>query len=441
LAEQFKKIYIPASEFVKAWEKEVYELTNLDYFIYLLMNSIADLLEHKFFPEQHNANEEFLLDKDEITSLSFLVGDNVQLFFEKNCFGTCGLNCPTQLDKTITGDEILSLAKFPETIQFETFTCTHKEDCLKYDLLNFVLIDAIIDFYHFDLRITADEEDDFLQSLIHFINDHIIDLIKNEGHTFLLQPQENASALFENLLASEDSVWNEFNPWDESEFDQDEPDELWKLPTADLFTAIEEFKSMQNVATLTTLKVLELFGKYISTYIGTLSVEELTRDDLEEFFSVILPTELASEEDINLSEQINFFKSFLTFVDYQYETNLIEAFDELETDETLADLLRTFRIAQAFHRHHSYVEFQISPERKDPSLIEGFFEVESLEKGLYLLKDIHLKDKYLVDLSILNTDELHAGDILNINFIAQKTTWRAAWVECIFPQKSKFYLL
>ena len=441
MAEQFKKIYIPATEFVRAWEKEVYELTNLDYFIYLLMNSVADILEHDFFPNQHNVNEEFLLDKDEITSLSFLIGDSVQLFFEKNCFGVCPLNCPTQLNKKISTNEILSLEKLQENLQFGARSCSSKEDCLKYDLLNFVLIDAIIDFYHFDLRLTADEGDTFLQDLIYFINNHIIDLIKNEGHTFLLHPQENASALFENLLSSEDSEWDEFNPWDEGDFDPDEPDELWKLPSTDLFTAIEEFKSLQNATALHSLTTLELFGKFITAYVGALSIEDLMRDDLEEFLSVVLPTELASEDHIDFVNEMQVFKSFLTFVDYQYETNLLGALDELNTDDTLSDLLRTFGITQKFHEAYSYVEFQISPKRNDPSLIEGFFEVTGMEGARYLVEDIHLNDKYLVDFSDLNTDDIHAGDIFNMSLVADQKGWRTAWVECVFPQKSKFYLL
>ncbi|RLD16331.1 hypothetical protein DRI50_02110, partial [candidate division KSB1 bacterium] len=117
------------------------------------------------------------------------------------------------------------------------------------------------------------------------------------------------------------------------------------------------------------------------------------------------------------------------------------AFDELERDETLADLLRTFRITQKFHNEHSYVEFQISPERSDPSLIEGFFEIAGMEGSRYLIEDIHLGDKHVIDLSELNTDDLHAGDILNMSMVADKTQWRVAWVECVFPQKSKFYLL
>ena len=441
MAEQFKKVYIPATEFVRAWEKEVYELTNLDYFIYLLMNSVADILEHDFFPNQHNVNEEFLLDKDEITSLSFLIGDSVQLFFEKNCFGVCPLNCPIQLNKKISTDELLSMGRLPENLQLGTRSCSNKEDCLKYDLLNFVLIDAIIDFYHFDLRLTADEGDAFLQDLIHFINNHIINLIKNEGHNFLLYPQENASALFENLLSSEDNEWNEFDPWDESDFDPDEPDELWKLPSADLFTAIEEFKALQNTANLQSLTTLELFGKFITAYIGALSVEDLTRDDLEEFLSVVLPTELASEDGIDFTKEMQTFKSFLNFVDYQYETNLVRTFEELNSDDTLKDLLRTFAITQKFHKMHSYVEFQISPARNDPSLIEGFFEVTGMQGSRYFVEDIHLNDKYLVDLSALNTDDIHAGDIFNMSLVADQDGWHAAWVECVFPRKSKFYLL
>ncbi len=441
MAEQFKKRYIPASEFIKAWDKEIYELTNLDYFIYLLMNSLADAFEQKFFPDQHDVDEEYLLDKDEIISLSFFMGDNIQLFFEKNCFGLCGLSCPAQLDQKISTDEILAMGHRPQHLDLSQHPCQSKEECLKYDLIHHVLIEAVIEFYHFDLRVTAEEDDAFLQKMIYFINDHVLALIRNEGHGLLSNPQENASALFENLLASEDAHWEEFASWDEDDYDPDEPDELWKLPSADLYSAIDEFKSLQSVATLPSLQTLDLFGKFMTTYIGALSVDDLSRDDLEEFLTVVLPTELAAEPRIDVQAELHNFKSFLSFVDYQYETSLVQAFDQLQAEETLVDLFRTVNIMQNYHKTHSFVEFQISAERNDSSLIEGFFEVTGQEATRYWVEDIHLNDKYLVDLSTLDSDDIHAGDILNMNLIADSNGWRSVWVECVFPQKAKFYLL
>ena len=49
MAEPIKKTYISAREFVDSWEKEIYELSNLDYFIYLLINELALGIEKNFF--------------------------------------------------------------------------------------------------------------------------------------------------------------------------------------------------------------------------------------------------------------------------------------------------------------------------------------------------------------------------------------------------------
>lgn len=441
MAEQFKKIYIPAAEFVKAWEKEVYELSNLDYFIYLLMNSVAEYLEHSFFPQQHKINEELLLDKDEITSLSFHIGDSVQLFFENNCFGVCTLNCPTQLDKKLSAEDILNLGKLPENVEFSTHSCSTKEDCLKYDLMNFVLIDAIIDYYHFDLRVTADEDDVLLQKLIHSVNNHIVGFIRNEGHAYLLNPRENASALFENLLDSEDSAWTQFEPWDDDAFDPDEPEELWKLPSGDLNSAIEEFKEYQDDEARNTTIVLDLFGKFITSYIGALNANDLVYEDLEEFMMVVLPTELSSDSTVDFEKEKANFRVFLSFVDYKYETNLTKYWNELIMDHTLDDVERSFNITQKYHQNNSYLDFQISPERNDPGLVEGFFEIVGKEGDLYLVEDIHLDDRYQVDLSSLESDALYAGDILNMHLIAGQKNWKAVWVECVFPRKAKVYLI
>ena len=70
MSEKYKKTYISAKEFVSSWEKEIYELTNLDYFIYLLINELGSRLEHDFFP-QIDDEDLFYLKNEEIAAISF----------------------------------------------------------------------------------------------------------------------------------------------------------------------------------------------------------------------------------------------------------------------------------------------------------------------------------------------------------------------------------
>ena len=46
MAEKFEKTYISVNEFIESWEKELYELNYLDYFIFLLINKLGFQIEH-----------------------------------------------------------------------------------------------------------------------------------------------------------------------------------------------------------------------------------------------------------------------------------------------------------------------------------------------------------------------------------------------------------
>ncbi|MHB2154993.1 hypothetical protein ACX8XN_11415 [Calditrichota bacterium GD2] len=440
MAEQFHKIYISASDFIKAWEKEVYELTNLDYFIYLLMNSLAGQIETSFFPALYNADEEFVLNSDEITNLAFHLGDSVQLFFDKNCFGGCPLDCPNQLQQKISQEDLVKAGKVPESAEFGIYSCTIKEHCLKYDLLNYVVIDAVLDFYRYDLKTSATDGHPVLQKLIQFINEKIVDLIKKEGDPLLKAPDENASDLFDRLIEFDDNSWTELDFSSLDDPDDFEMDEPWKRAENDLVTVLEEFETLTS--TSGENHVINLFKKFVINFIGPLNINDLVYEDFEEFFLIVFPTEFAPEERIQFDGEIERFERFIKFVDYNYEKNFYDYWNELKT-ASLLELRRTFKLSQNFHQTHSYVEYQLSPEKEDPAILDGFFEVVDYEDGFFVVEDIHLKERYQdVDLSLLDGRFIEAGDIINMQIIPQnKGQWRAVWVECVFAPRSKYYLV
>ena len=81
LAERFEKTYISVHEFIHSWEKEIYELNNLDYFTYLLINNIGYKIEHEFFGKQ-NKYPYLEIVNDEISTLSFNIGDSFESYLE-----------------------------------------------------------------------------------------------------------------------------------------------------------------------------------------------------------------------------------------------------------------------------------------------------------------------------------------------------------------------
>ena len=75
MAERFQKTYISVQEFISSWDKEIYELNNLDYFTFLLINNIGYRIEHDFFNQQ-NKDPNLQIDPEEIGTLSFNIGDS-----------------------------------------------------------------------------------------------------------------------------------------------------------------------------------------------------------------------------------------------------------------------------------------------------------------------------------------------------------------------------
>ena len=440
MAEQFHKIYISATDFIKAWEKEVYELTNLDYFAYLLMNSVAEQLETSFFPQLFNVDEELILNNEEITNLAFHLGDSLQLFFDKNCFGSCPLNCPNQLQQKVSQEDFIKAGKIPESTEFGVYACTTKEHCLKHDLLNYVTSDTVLDFYRYDLKTTTKDDHPVLQRLIHFINDKVLDLIKKEGDPLLKAPNDNASELFDRLIEFDENTWSEPEYFSFDDPDDPETMEPWRRPQDSILSVIEEFQEIAPKAK--NYQSIKLFEKFLTTFMGPMNISDLIYEDLEEFFLIVFPTELAAEDKLQFGEELHIFEQFIKFIDYNYEKNLIVYWNEL-IDSNLTALRRTFNLSQHFHRKHSYVEYQLSPEKSSNALLDGFFEIIDYQDGYFVVEDIHIKEQYqLFDLSMLDISLLEPGDIINMQLIPQsKDNWRAIWIECVFAPRAKYYLV
>ena len=75
-----------------------------------------------------------------------------------------------------------------------------KEQCLSSDILNYVILDSLLDFYNYELGIILTENDNDLLDLAEFNLNVIIQFIRLKGQRYLKTPQENASAYFYDLI-------------------------------------------------------------------------------------------------------------------------------------------------------------------------------------------------------------------------------------------------
>lgn len=439
MSEKFKKTYISVKEFVSSWEKEIYELTNLDYFIYLLINELGATLEHDFFP-QIDQEDLFYLKNDEIAAIAFNIGDGLQLFLDKNCFNGCSLGCPNKLTKPFSKKDDRIRIDFVTT-EFDGIaaSCTNREDCLYHDVMNYVVIDALLDFYNYEMGVILHEKDRKLNRLATFIMDYVIKFIYRNGEHLLSNPNETAIDLFSKDLQSSDELWEEILP--EPENEEDDEADSWKLnhvSVENIFSMFAEEKQ-SLLSNGFSEKLYTNFRKFLSDYLEVSRLDELEFEYIEEFFLLLLPQDFLLEE-VDFEELKKFFTDLFTFIDVQTGTDLNESFDAFIENE-LDEIQRTFRITQNCQKQKSYINFLLSKDSDSNKTVEGYFEVLEKSDNHVNLYDLDLKSTHKnIDLFPIDINKLKKGDVLHMQLNTDSPVWRLVYLELLYPSASKYFL-
>lgn len=441
MSDQFKKMYISAREFVNSWEKEVYELTHLDYFIYLLINDLSSILENNFF-NVYKESDTFRLSKEEIATMSFNIGDALQIFLDKNCFGGCNLGCPNKLTKPFSKEDDEVRDYFVKK-EFDgvAASCTNREDCLYHDVKNYVVADVLLDFYNYEMAIVLHEKDRRLGKLIELVMNHIIHFTRNMGPKLLSQPTELAAEFFEKHLQSDDNGWEENIP----ETDQgDEEDELeaWKIDQKSLHIVFTDFEEefAQFLINPFSEKLLRYFKTFLDEYVEVNKINEIEFEYIEEYFSILLLQNFIMDDDVNFKELEKLFSLFFSFVDQRFSTKLSSPFTSYAASE-LKEIKRAFFATQKFQKENPYVNYLLKIESKKDDLIEGYYEITEWTDSELLLFDIDVKTEHKnIDLDDLKTMNIKKGDILHLQLDTSTPNWKIAYLELIYPSASKYFL-
>ncbi|KAA3611081.1 MAG: hypothetical protein D8M58_13990 [Calditrichaeota bacterium] len=436
----YNKGYITAREFVNSWEKEVYELTYLDYFIYLLINDLGLLLERDFFPKI-DREELFYLSSDEISALAFNIGDGLQLFLDKNCFGGCSLGCPNKLSKPFSSEENEIRINFVTT-EFDgiTSSCTNREDCLYHDVMNYVVIDALLDFYNYEMGVVLHEKDPKLIKLATFTMDHIISFTQANGPKLLEKPNDLATDLFTKDLQGDEDVWEEIVP--ENEELDDDVSEAWKVYHVSVNAIFSNFEteSFDLLEKPFSKKLLKEFRAFLNDYLEVNRLDDFEFEYIEEFFSLIFPQVFLLDDNVDFDQFESLFSKLFDYIDQNGNTKLAKAFVIFKQDE-LKEIKRTFSLTQNFQLHYSYVDFLLSNEASNPTLLEGYFEVSALQDGFAQLKNVDQRTVHdNVNLGVIKSAEIKIGDILHVQLIADKTEMKIVYLELVYPSVSKYFL-
>lgn len=175
-------------EFARIWKKEPSELTQLDNFIFLLINKVHSKLEKEFFQELEN--NAYKLDAEQLNELTVQLGDGLHFFYEQICFGKgCSLGCPNKLDLAFSKkEEDTQLQIIKQEFDGNAAACKSRKECLQQDLMNYVIKDNLIDFYSYTIDLECSEEEPQIMHLANFILPIIMRFTMEHGSSYLKEP-------------------------------------------------------------------------------------------------------------------------------------------------------------------------------------------------------------------------------------------------------------
>lgn len=438
MAKKFKKTYISVHEFVNSWEKEIYELSNLDYFTYLLINNVAGEIENGFMPSFKDSAL-FKLESDEIGTLAFNLGDNLQQFFEENCFGSCPLNCPLHLSDVLTErDEHERRIVLAETPLLKS-ACKTKESCLYTDVMNYVVVETLIEFFHFEKAMMIDEKEYGVVQFSDFIVGLVIQTINQYGQSLLLQNQESASRLFEKLLNHDEYDWQGDTMLPGVNDDEFQEGDEWKIDQYGVHAAIQAFRGTWRCNPLQIL-LLDRFEEFLIDFLNIRKVQDISINEVREFFTMVVAHEVLANMEGSFDQEEDMFYKLFEFLDYNYGTSLI-ANIALFTSRELPELKRTINVMETYNRSHPLLDYLLLENGGRNAVMDGFFCLQDIQANSITVRDVHLQSVFSnVEVLKINTGELRKGDILHMQISAEQGRHRMAHLEMIYPGYAKSFL-
>lgn len=444
MSEKFEKTYISIHEFIDSWEKEIYELNQLDYFIFLLINKLGFQIEHNFLTVR-NKNPYLKIDPDDIGTLAFNIGDSFESFLENNCLTNCDLKCPTKLDEKLTAKEQDYVEKNLHIVHIINEENWNRRQFLVTDILNYVVLDTLFDFYNYDIGISVDESDLGLLTFADFITDILVKFIYSNGQNYLENAKESATSLFDKLILEEDTEWDEDSNSEITDMDDEiEDGEIWKLGNNNIQNLSEEFLSNINdeeVGSEFAAKSLDYLHNYINNYSGFTNFDDINKEDLEEFITFWLIRELTLDTQIDLNDSLNIFTRFFSWLEFSKGISITNMYSEI-IKHHIQELIFVLNSARTYLQNYSVVNGLLEANTSDTELVDGYFEITSINnQGFLRLQDIHLKKIYynvIIDKKFVEL--LENGFIFEATLKPTGYGWRLLNLEYIFPCIAKPYL-
>ena len=444
MSNDFQKTFISAREFLESWDKEIYEMTNLDLFIYLMVNHLGNQLEKRFFVRQRQ-NSPFYLDFDNIGTLCFNLGDSFEYFLEEEQFGRYNVNYMWELDipRDLREKEEKAAARRKKGLQHFLSEGILREQSFRVELMENVILDTLIQFYYDEMGLEIDDDEIEIIELADFVEDIMIEFIRQEGQSLLQRPAEPAIDYFEGLLESEEDYEEEktWNDEEEENLFQEETDwDTLEHTYEELSETIQKFidhtqcDAPENGC---VAKDMEIFHEYLSKYAGVQSIDELDEEHFLEFFSVWLIQKFAQKQEMRFSGLFQTLARFITWLAHHYgidyKRGYLHYYEQVKTE-----VPRVIRALNAYIDEADLFEILLAREETDSNQISGFYEIKKIRSRIYRTVDLLSIHSYdMVDSVKFNSNiysKLKPGDILQATLVQRGNRWEVLEIQYIYPR-------
>ena len=450
MAVHFQKTYISAREFVESWDKEIYDLTHLDYFIYLLINQLGNQLDNRFFV-QEKIESALYLSFENIGTLCFNIGDSFEYFLEEQRYGNMN---PDQIPDFKSGpgfstkeDELrgADARRIRALLSDELI----KEKSFRVDLMEHVILDTLLQFYYEELNLEFAEEDLELLQMADFVEEVIVDYIRNDGQSFLQRPGDSAIDYFEELLeAEEDYKAPRDSNWSEEEDDAWKPEESpageWCPAFEEISRVVQRFieNGQDRKAGMHATDVM-LFQEYLTDYAGVSNLYEISDDNFLEFMAVWLVQRLSQESEKEPRRIYRSLGRFVNWVHQQYNVDYRPVFLKY-FENVKQEVPRVLNAMKAYLNEYDLFEILLTRGREDIEQLSGFYEVKKVRSRIQ--KTIDLEDTRLItrlDGVKLNSSvfsRLRHGDIVQATLMKNGSRWQVLEIHYIYPALAKQFV-
>ena len=442
LSERFEKTYISVNEFITSWEKEVYELNNLDYFSFLLINYLGNQIENDFFRDK-GQTPYLRIEPEDIGTLAFNIGDSFESFLEHNCFGDCKLSCPTHLNEKMDPATVNLDGHHLHILQVINSKDVDKRQFLMTDILNYVVLDTLFDFYNYEIGLDLDDADAGLMQFADFITTILEKFIASRGQQYLSTYKESAVNLFEKLMQDASQSWEE-DTFNQTEEDEPEDQEQWKYGDLTIEYCVDEYLEQmdENDEDLeNSVRDLEYLKSYAREYAGIKQMEELTYEDQEEFFLYWLLREIAFEYKISPRHVRQDYLKFFRWLEIAYELDMINDYQNLMR-KSFDALQKAIILTRKYFERNSIIDSILEVNDHEGPLVDGLLILDHIQNnGLLCLSDLRKQNKYMnVQINFSFISDIPHGSIMDLTLKPTRFGWRVMNLEYIFPAAARPYL-